>query len=69
MIVEERLTRFLNIDYLVGDNHRLLMEYCNHQKYKISYVPLDPVADYVYISDLILDSVLAQKHYLTKFLN
>ena len=25
---------------------------CNHQKDKISYVPLDPVADYVYLSDL-----------------
>ena len=31
----------------------------NQQKDKISYVPLDPVAGYLYIADLILDSVLS----------
>ena len=29
-----------------------LGKYINHQKYKISYVPLDPVADYLYTEDL-----------------
>ena len=29
-----------------------LGNYINHQKYKIDYVPLDPVADYVHILDL-----------------
>ena len=42
--------------------------YINHQKDKIYYVPLNPVADYVYISYLILDSVLSEKRYITKFL-
>ena len=41
----------------------------NHQKENIAYLPLDPVADYVYIADLILDSMLSEKCYLTKFLN
>ena len=46
-----------------------LGNYINHQKDKISYVPLNPVANYVNIADLILDSVLAEKRYLTKFIN
>ena len=25
-----------------------------HQKYKIAYIPLNPVANYVYIADLII---------------
>ena len=41
----------------------------NNKKDKIAYVTLDPVSDYVYISDLILDSELAEKCYLTKFIN
>ena len=32
----------------------LLGNYINHQNDKISYVTLDPVANYVYIVDLIL---------------
>ena len=28
--------------------------YDNHQKYKVDYFPLEPVAYYVYIADLIL---------------
>ena len=41
----------------------------NHQKDKFAYTPLDSVADYIYIADLILDFVLAEKRYLTKSLN
>ena len=51
--------------YIVGDVHID----ANHQKDKIAYIPLNPVADYVYISDLILDSILAEKFYPIKFLN
>ena len=46
-----------------------LGNYINHQKDKISYVPLDLVAEYVFKTDLILETVLAEKRYLTKFLN
>ena len=46
-----------------------LGNYINHQNDKISYITLDPVDEYVYIADLILDSVLAEKIYLTKCLN
>ena len=42
-------------------DYTLLENYTNHQKDKIAYVPLDPVSDYVYIADLILDYVLAEK--------
>ena len=41
----------------------------NHQKDKITYVPIDPVADYVYIEYLILELCVGWKRYLTKFLN
>ena len=41
----------------------------NHQKDKIAYVHLNPVSDYVYIADLIPESVLAEKRYPTKLLN
>ena len=33
--------------------HKYLL--INHQKEKIAYVPLEPVADYTYIADLILE--------------
>ena len=48
---------------------RFLGNHINDQKDKIAYVPLKLVADYVYIADLILDTLLAGKRYLTKFLN
>ena len=38
-------------------------------KGQISYAPLDPVGNFVHILDLKLDSVLAEKCYLTKILN
>ena len=47
----------------------LLGNYINHQKENIAYIPLDPVSDHLYIADLILDSVMAGKRYLTKFHN
>ena len=33
----------------------------NHQKYKIAYVPIDPVSDYIYIADLILELLVDWK--------
>ena len=41
-------------------DYTFLGNYINHQKDKISCIPLDPVADYVYIEELIIDSVLAE---------
>ena len=40
------------VKYLFGMSPLVYMLIYNHQKYKIAYVPLDPVADYVYIADL-----------------
>ena len=47
----------------------LLGNFINHQKYKNAYFTLDPISSYVYVEDLIIDSMLAEKNYLSKFLN
>ena len=44
----------LNGKYISRGDRRTI-HYTNHQKYNIAYVPLDPVSDYVYIADLIIE--------------
>ena len=55
--------RDFSLFYLLGFT-RLLLSGENtsiHQKYKIAYVTIDPVADYVYITDLILELCVGWK--------
>ena len=44
----------INGKYISRGDQRTI-HYTNRQKYNIAYVPLDPVSDYIHISDLILE--------------